>query len=56
MPPDRQFRLLSAVALLREGRSITETAHAIGYQSSASFAAAFRKCFGMTPSEVRAEA
>jgi AraC-like DNA-binding protein len=56
MPPDlwrRQFWLLGAFALLREGKSITEVAHATGYRSSASFAAAFRKSFGSTPSEAR---
>jgi AraC-like DNA-binding protein len=50
-----QSRHLSAFALLRQRKSITEVAHAIGYQSSASFAAAFRKSFGRTPSEVRSE-
>jgi AraC-like DNA-binding protein len=49
----RQARLLDAIAHLREGRSITEVAHAAGYNSSASFAAAFKRCFGMTPSEAR---
>jgi AraC-like DNA-binding protein len=58
LPPDQwrqQSRLLSAFALLREGKSITEVALATGYRSSASFAAAFRKSFGSTPSEARSE-
>jgi AraC-like DNA-binding protein len=58
LPPDlwrQQSRLLSAFALLREGKSITEVAHATGYRSSASFAAAFRKNFGSTPSQARFE-
>jgi len=56
IPPDLwriQSRLLGAFALLREGRSITDVAYATGYRSSASFAAAFKKTFGSTPSQAR---
>ena len=56
MSPDqwrRHTKLLAAIAHLREGRSITEVAHSLGYSSSASFAAAFKQCFGMTPSQSR---
>jgi AraC-like DNA-binding protein len=58
IPPDlwrNQSRLLGAFALLRQGKSITEVAHASGYRSSASFAAAFKKSFGSTPSDARSE-
>jgi AraC-like DNA-binding protein len=58
IPPDlwrNQSRLLGAFALLRDGKSITEVAHATGYRSSASFAAAFKKSFGSTPSDARSE-
>jgi AraC-like DNA-binding protein len=56
MSPDlwrRHAKLLDAIAHLREGRSITEVAHSTGYNSSASFAAAFKLCYGMTPSQSR---
>jgi AraC-like DNA-binding protein len=56
MSPDlwrRRARLLDAIAQLREGRRITDVAHTAGYDSSASFAAAFKKTFGMTPTQAR---
>jgi AraC-like DNA-binding protein len=56
MPPvrwRRHAKMLAAIAHLREGRPITEIAHSLGYNSSASFAAAFKRCFGMTPSQSR---
>lgn len=37
--------------LLREKRSVTETAHLLGYQDSANFTRAFRRHTGMSPSE-----
>ena len=49
----RHSDLLTAVAQLRQGRSITAVAHETGYNSSASFAAAFKHCFGMTPTQAR---
>lgn len=36
--------------LLREKRSVTETAHLLGYQDSANFTRAFRRHTGMSPS------
>lgn len=49
----RHTTLLATIAHLRAGQSITAVAHGAGYSSSASFAAAFRACFGITPSESR---
>jgi AraC-like DNA-binding protein len=53
--PLRRYRLWNrmgaAVAAFREGRSLTEAAHAAGFASSAHFSTAFRDMFGMMPSE-----
>ena len=46
----RQTRLLASVSLLAEGRAIGEVAHAVGYDSVAAFGAAFKQCFGVSPS------
>ena len=45
----RQARLMKAVELLAAGRSIKETAFAVGYRQSSTFVATFRKSLGMTP-------
>ncbi len=54
--PLRRYRLWNrmgaAVAAFREGRSLTEAAHAAGFASSAHFSTAFRDMFGMMPSEL----
>jgi len=54
--PLRRYRLWNrmgaAVAGFREGRSLTEAAHAAGFASSAHFSTAFRDMFGMMPSEL----
>ena len=42
----------AAVAAFRDGLSLTETAHAAGFASSAHFSTAFRDMFGMMPSEL----
>lgn len=53
--PLRRYRLWNrmgaAVAAFRDGRSLTEAAHAAGFASSAHFSTAFRDMFGMMPSE-----
>jgi AraC-like DNA-binding protein len=54
--PLRRYRLWNrmgaAVAAFRDGRSLTEAAHAAGFASSAHFSSAFRDMFGMMPSEL----
>jgi AraC-like DNA-binding protein len=45
----RQARLMKAVELLAAGRSIKETAFAVGYAQASTFVAAFRKSLGVTP-------
>ena len=54
--PLRRYRLWNrhgrgGRAHSREGRSLTEAAHAAGFASSAHFSTAFRDMFGMMPSE-----
>ncbi|MEJ0100388.1 MAG: AraC family transcriptional regulator [Pseudomonadota bacterium] len=46
----RQSRMLASLSLLAEGRSISQVAHAVGYDSPAAFSAAFKQCFGVPPS------
>jgi AraC-like DNA-binding protein len=48
-------RLLDAarIALEREGISVNEAAHRAGYTSAANFATAFRRQFGIAPSQLR---
>jgi AraC-like DNA-binding protein len=46
----RQSRMLASLSLLAEGRSVSEVAHAVGYDSAAAFSAAFKQCFGVPPS------
>lgn len=50
-----QLRLQTALGLLSEGRNVTETAFAVGYQDVSSFIAAFRGSFGQTPAQVLAK-
>lgn len=47
----RRLRLERAAQLLEEGRTVSETAYAVGYNSPSHFAKAFRKHFGCAPSE-----
>ena len=42
-------RLAAAVPLLAEGQKLDRVAHAVGYASASSFAAAWRAAFGTTP-------
>jgi AraC-like DNA-binding protein len=46
----RHSRLLTSLSLLAQGRNIGEVAHAVGYESAAAFSAAFKQCFGVSPS------
>lgn len=45
----RHMRLLAALHYLDDGLSVTETAHAVGFSSSSSFAEAHRITFGFPP-------
>lgn len=45
----RQLRLMKAIELLVAGRSVKETAFAVGYQESNALVALFRQTFGATP-------
>lgn len=47
----RRARLLHAMSLLAEGKSVTEVGLAIGYDSTSAFVAAFRRAFGTTPGQ-----
>ncbi len=46
----RQSRLLASLSLLAEGKSMSEVARAVGYDSHAAFSTAFKLCFGFSPS------
>lgn len=48
----RRLRLEHAAELLREGASVTEVAHRVGYADSAHLATAFRRAFGQSPSQL----
>ena len=43
--------MLASLSLLAEGKSMSEVAHAVGYDSPAAFSTAFKQCFGMSPSD-----
>lgn len=45
-----ELRMRIAMSALLEGRSVSEVARAVGFESLAAFSAAFRKHTGMTPS------
>jgi AraC-like DNA-binding protein len=46
-------RVIAAIALLAEGRSITDTALTLGYESIGAFAQSFRKITGVPPTAYR---
>jgi AraC-like DNA-binding protein len=46
-------RVIAAIALLAEGRSVTDTALTLGYESIGAFAQSFRKVTGMPPTAYR---
>lgn len=48
----RQARLLAAVAALAEGRSVTDVAFDVGYESPSAFIAMFRRELGVTPGSI----
>lgn len=45
----QQLRLIRALELLADGRSVTEVALAVGYETPSSFIAMFRRSLGTTP-------
>lgn len=45
----RQVRLMGAITLLSQGRSVKETAYAMGYKQPGGFIGAFRRTFAETP-------
>lgn len=56
MTPDawrRHARLLAGVAKLKSGKSVTEVALDLGFESVSSFTEAFRQTFGTTPRQAR---
>ena len=50
----QQARILAALPLLVNGGSVTEAAHALGYDSPSAFAALFRRVIGAAPATYRA--
>ncbi|MDF0733721.1 helix-turn-helix transcriptional regulator [Pseudomonas entomophila] len=49
----QRMRLLSSLAVLEAGESVTEAALACGYDSTSAYIAAFKQLFGSTPGELR---
>lgn len=47
----QQARLIEALTLLSSGRSISSVAFAVGYDSPSAFSSAFRRNFGVSPTE-----
>lgn len=47
----RHVKLLSALDHLETGKSVTETAHAVGFSTSSAFTEAFRLTFGYPPTK-----
>lgn len=47
----QQARLMEAIALLSSGVPIAQVAYDVGYDSSSSFSAMFRRTFGLPPSQ-----
>ncbi|WP_248918524.1 AraC family transcriptional regulator [Pseudomonas entomophila] len=49
----QRMRLLSSLALLDAGESVTQAALGCGYDSTSAYIAAFKQLFGATPGELR---
>lgn len=49
----QRTRLLSSLALLEAGESVTDAALGCGYDSTSAYIAAFKQLFGATPGELR---
>ncbi|MBS1661664.1 MAG: helix-turn-helix transcriptional regulator [Bacteroidetes bacterium] len=50
-----QVRIDNAVDLLKQGMSVADVSFRVGFDSSTSFAALFKKHFGLSPSDYRAK-
>lgn len=50
----RNYRLKRAATLLKKGKSASETAYLVGFESPAYFATSFKEFFKKTPSEYAA--
>ena len=51
----RLYRLNRSLALLQQGRRVSEVAYAVGFRSPAYFASCFRAKYGCTPTEYQAK-
>lgn len=49
----QRMRLLTSLALLEAGESVTDAALGCGYESTSAYIAAFRQLFGATPGELK---
>jgi len=49
----QRMRLLSSLALLEAGESVTDAALGCGYDSTSAYIAAFKQMFGSTPGELK---
>lgn len=49
----QRMRLLSSLALLEAGQSVTDAALGCGYDSTSAYIAAFKQLFGATPGELK---
>ncbi|TMP44102.1 hypothetical protein CWB96_16935 [Pseudoalteromonas citrea] len=47
----RQYRLFQSLPMLRQGSSISQVSHEVGFNSPAYFSACFKKQFSMTPKQ-----
>ena len=52
----QQLRLSMSLALLASGMPVTQAAHQVGYRSPTTYAATFKRAFGVTPSQYLAAA
>lgn len=56
LSPERwltDYRLRSAVELLRRGRRVSDTCFDVGFKNVSHFSAIFKRKFGVTPGQVR---
>ena len=56
LSPERwltDYRLRSAVELLRRGRRVSDVCFDVGFKNVSHFSAIFKRKFGVTPGEVR---
>ncbi len=51
----KKYRLRQGAFLLREGKSVSETAQAVGFSDTPAFSAAFKRFSGLSPTEFAAK-